>query len=267
MSSFRVLVHVIVGVAATVLGAAAHSAVVEEIAAADIEAVVASDRVTVVQFTSPDPRCGHCRGQAEAFDAFARSASDTMRIVRVQWTPWNKFPAMRLSARVAGVPSYFVYRRGEAWAVLPQTLIDPAWLRLKAEQAAADKRLPFFGTALRLQEIEKMRAASPQTTVADADAAQLRAWGRFALLDGAATTCGLLHASLEDALKNAQRRAKSRVPDATAHDGVIRRVGGNGTPAVLRITHEADQALAAEAPINLNSEAGCREVLSLIDKP
>ena len=58
----------------------------------ELPAYLKAHKNAVVQFTSPDEKCGYCIGADAAFNQFENINSGKFAFVRVQWSPWNKFP-------------------------------------------------------------------------------------------------------------------------------------------------------------------------------
>lgn len=68
----------------------------------------------VVQFTSPDARCGYCVGADKLYaEGVAQQGVDGWKYVRVQWPRWNEVPTFAAPVQVWGVPDHQVYEAGE----------------------------------------------------------------------------------------------------------------------------------------------------------
>ena len=81
----------------------------------ELPAFLAAHEVAVVQYTSPDPKCGFCVGADKPFDAMAALAFDPRRgYARVQWQPWRQFPAFPAGVQATDkIPMVHVYVRGQ----------------------------------------------------------------------------------------------------------------------------------------------------------
>ena len=67
----------------------------------------------VVQFTSPDVRCGYCRGADKLFDeAVATLGKKDWMYARVQWARWKETPQFGEGVEVYGVPDHQIYLQG-----------------------------------------------------------------------------------------------------------------------------------------------------------
>ncbi len=75
---------------------------------------LAAHEIAVVQFTSPDPKCGYCVGADQPFDVMAALSVDPRRAyARVQWQPWRQFPAFPAGIQLTKIPMMHVYVRGQ----------------------------------------------------------------------------------------------------------------------------------------------------------
>ncbi len=84
-----------------------------------------SHKDVVVQFTSPDRKCGHCRGADKAFDRFASKNSGHLSFVRVQWKPWYETPkVLRDRFRLIAMPAQICIRNGEKIRAYPGIMLE-----------------------------------------------------------------------------------------------------------------------------------------------
>lgn len=87
---------------------------ITELPPQELPAFVRQHPKVVVQFTSPDTRCGFCVGADKQFtEGVAQDGMDGWKYVRVQWPRWNEMPTFAPPVTVWGVPDHQVYEGGE----------------------------------------------------------------------------------------------------------------------------------------------------------
>ena len=87
---------------------------VTELQPQELPAFVRQHPKVVVQFTSPDTRCGYCVGADKLFtEGVAQAGVEGWKYVRVQWPRWNEMPTFAAPVQVWGVPDHQVYEGGE----------------------------------------------------------------------------------------------------------------------------------------------------------
>ncbi len=95
-------------------GTAAAQTPVQALAPEQLPDFLAAHEIAVVQFTSPDPKCGYCVGADRPFDQIAALSVDPRRAyARVQWQPWRQFPAFPAGIQITKIPLMQVYVRGQ----------------------------------------------------------------------------------------------------------------------------------------------------------
>lgn len=99
------------GMAASTLAMAERT--VTELQPSEVAAFVRQHPKVVIQFTSPDQRCGFCIGADELFtQGVAQSGKDGWKYARVQWPRWKEMPAFAPPVKVTGVPDHQIYEGG-----------------------------------------------------------------------------------------------------------------------------------------------------------
>ncbi len=93
---------------------------VVEVAPGNLLAYLETHKDVVVQFTSPDRKCGYCIGADKAFEQFAERNGGRVSYVRVQWSPWHKTPdALREKFRIIAMPEHICIRNGKKVRAYP----------------------------------------------------------------------------------------------------------------------------------------------------
>lgn len=173
---------------------------------------LAAHEVAVIQYTSPDPKCGFCVGADKPFDAMAALAFDPRRgYARVQWQPWRQFPAFPAGLQATDkIPMVHVYVRGQfagQYEGRPSHMLD---IPVKV-----------YETVSRVQS-----AQAPQKPLGPLNAAQLRSaqiFLRLSLMQSLMLDCAQkapallprLQAAMKEALKplQAELEPASRLGD------------------------------------------------------
>lgn len=249
---------------------ASGAATVKEVAPADIGRSMVAGKVTVVQFTSSDPKCGYCVGADRAFDTFAHASNVGVQFVRVQWTPWSKFPPMDLSVTLQGIPSVFVFNGQQATAVLMGRPIqqESAWLTAQVDNALAGRALKQFGHVK--APPSQPATAESAAALSDADFSGLRSKFLSYQLGDAVKQCGNLNALLGNALAKAYGQWKVRNP--VLADAAVAQLMKTPAAAALKVVapsleYEADQQLAKAIAPNDATQAGCKALIAWMEKP
>ncbi|MBX9818893.1 MAG: thioredoxin family protein [Burkholderiaceae bacterium] len=236
---------------------AAAAAPVVQTTAADLPAALRGAKVTVVHFWSPDPRCGYCVNDDQAFDALAQTYGPEVSFRRVQWTPWRSFPKIDLDIRLQGVPNLYVFNGSQAVAVLARQIKNEAgWVKSHIDRALAGKHLPLFGTPP--PATPGPHAPPPgEPTAGELQMAQQLVTGL--VLNEGVQQCTDLNASQASGLTSAMRQWRKRglvPPDSDAPLLVPK----FGIAAVQQMLAEAHRQLAAALPLNNATLAGCQEL-------
>lgn len=87
---------------------------ITELQPSELSTFVRRHPKVVVQFTSPDVRCGFCTGADQQFaEGVAQAGMEGWKYARVQWPRWNEMPAFAPPVKVWGVPDHQMYEGGE----------------------------------------------------------------------------------------------------------------------------------------------------------
>ena len=245
-----------------------HAAPVIEVAPADLRAALRADGVIVVQFTSPDPKCGYCRGQDGVFDAFAAGQTDKARFARVQWTPWRPFPTLDMSEPLYGVPNYYLFKSGRVVGEHGGKLTDPAKLSKLITDALEGKVEPRFDPAVRKPPAADNVPASPAALppMADADRLALGRLARRDLAKEAFERCAVANpveaASYRSALAGWQDRHQAELNQATLL--MVTRSARADAAEMSAITEAQARRLQKEAPMSSPTPQGCSRLTSAL---
>ena len=253
----RVTSLAVAGWAGICISTAAAAAPVVQTAAADLPAALRGAKVTVVHFWSPDPRCGYCVNDDQAFDALAQTYGSEVSFRRVQWTPWRSFPKIDLDIRLQGVPNLYVFNGSQAVAVLARQIKNEAgWVKSHIDRALAGKHLPLFGSPP--PATPGPHAVPPgEPTAGELQVAQQLVTGL--VLSEGVSQCSDLNTSSATGLASAMRQWRKRglVP---ADSDAPMLVPKFGVTAVQQMLVEAHRQLAGALTLNNATQAGCQEL-------
>ena len=108
------------------LFSASSPANVLDISPAQLPGFLNTNKDVVVQFTSPDKRCGYCTESAkQSFDVVSEHVGMGVKFIRVQWSPWFVFPKEILSLGIRGIPAQGVFKDGKGKYLITGTIKNP----------------------------------------------------------------------------------------------------------------------------------------------
>lgn len=245
-----------------------HAARVTEVAPADLRAALRTDGLTVVQFTSPDPKCGYCRGQDSVFDAFAASQTSQATFARVQWTPWRPFPALEMSEPLYGIPNYYLFKSGRVVGEHSGKLTDPAKLSKLIADALEGKVDPRFDPAaskpLAAERAPVARAAT--SALSDADREALARLARRDLVREAFQRCAAANPAEAETYRSALSGWEGRHRPELAKGSLlmITRTTRADAAEMSAITEAQARRLKTEAPMSSPTPQGCSRLTSTL---
>ena len=245
-----------------------HAAPVTEVAPADLPAVLRADGITVVQFTSSDPKCGYCRGQDGVFDAFAANQTGKAKFARVQWTPWRPFPTLVMSEPLDGVPYYYLFRSGRVVSEYAGKLNDPAKMNKLIADALEGKVDPRFDPAASKapagDKVPVVGAAASPLSAADRQA--LARLARRDLAREAFQRCATAYpaeaGTYRSALAGWQSRHQAELNHATLL--MVTRNSRADAAEMSTITEAQARRLQNEAPMSSPTPQGCVQLTSAL---
>jgi hypothetical protein len=107
---------------------------VTELQPSEVSAFVRQNPKVVVQFTSPDVRCGYCVGAERQFvEGVARSGKEGWAYITVQWPRWIDMPTLAPPVKVWGLPDHQIYEGGQFKGSAGGRANDPAALMASIE--------------------------------------------------------------------------------------------------------------------------------------
>ncbi|MES2408646.1 MAG: thioredoxin family protein [Pseudomonadota bacterium] len=111
---------------------AQSASTVDSIPPEAIESYLKNHSDVVVQFTSPDTNCSFCIAGFAPFNKAALTHGRLAKFVRVQWSPWQDFPAkIQELYQVKAVPAQYAFRNGRVvgrFVGRPEPVKFDAWL-------------------------------------------------------------------------------------------------------------------------------------------
>lgn len=110
----------------SLLFSAPSPANVLDISPAQLPEFLSTNKDVVVQFTSPDNRCGYCTASAkQSFDVVSEHVGMGVKFIRVQWSPWFVFPKEVLSLGINRVPAQGVFKDGKGRYLITGAIKNP----------------------------------------------------------------------------------------------------------------------------------------------
>lgn len=241
-----------------------------------LEAFVKADRVAVVLFTSPDPKCGYCVGQLNVFNAAAvHYRNEPPVFAYVQWKPWREFPRMNLPRRLYGIPHVMVFRNGEVLGELEGRFADPAKLVTLVDDALAGKLKPLPHVATPPEEpaasaatVASAASGANAAALSDADRAAVSLFLRQELLTAVSRSCATRHPAQADAAQQAEAAWKQRHGQAAGRGMLIAMGAGNRSDlrALIDPLGKAQaQQLEGQLPVKKDLQAAdCERVFAFM---
>ncbi len=239
---------------ALTLGCAAQ-AQVQALSAQDLPAFLAAHEVAVVQYTSPDTKCGYCVGADKPFDLMAALSFDPRRgYARVQWKPWQQFPSFPAGVQAtAKIPMMHIYVHGQFAGQYEGRPGDALDMPMRVYQSVA-------------RQLASRSPLSPDTPLTAQQRRLTQVFVRMSLLQSMLLTCAQkspqqlpsLQAALRRALKPLQGEveAASRLGDSDPD-----RWPGMGEIAQAQIQQrEAWMTRTLKLPSSTLDEGSCAQV-------
>lgn len=241
-----------------------------DISPAGMRGTVTAKGHTLLLITSPDPKCRHCQGQSALFDELARNHAGDLRMRRVQWSPWHKWPPAQQFARpVGGLPAWQVFQDGRIVAEHMGAISDAAALAKFVEEAvmgrapvpvdpspeaAAAPAAPAVPVAARRQEAD--------VPLSDADRQALSIMVRRDLARAALQQCGKANpndrSNYEGALLDYEARHKAALGRGTML--LLTRTGPGSAREMDPIVEAETRRLSSEAPMRTPTPQACRQL-------
>ena len=108
---------------------ASSPAHVLDLSPAQLPGFLNTNKDVVVQFTSPDKRCGYCTTSAkQSFDVVSERVGMGVKFIRVQWSPWFVFPKEVLSLGIRKIPAQGVFKDGKGKYLITGAIKNPKHL-------------------------------------------------------------------------------------------------------------------------------------------
>jgi hypothetical protein len=167
-------------------GGAVMAAPVKELKPEELAAFVAQHEYVVVQMTSPDSRCGYCKGADKLFDqAAALPHKPALAFARVQWTPWRQMPDFGKLIHVGWIPQQPVFFKGKLLGSVDGKPEDPKTLLSKIDSVIADPPV-----AHQAREAPPPPPTAPAVPLSDAERGAVRLGIRRDFLSAVSAACG-----------------------------------------------------------------------------
>jgi hypothetical protein len=268
MRKFPLLLTLALALPGTGLGATAKTVDAADVAPAGLKASVSTPAVTLVLLTSPDTACRHCIGQAELFDAFARTHTEPLRMRRVAWSPWHRFPSeSHFPEKVYGLPTWQVFRDGRLLGDHPGQIKDVAVLQ-KFLADAVNGRLPPKPAPQAAAPSPSRPPVAANPPLTGQERQTLSVMVRRDLARAAFQQCGKAHPTEAPGYAEALKAYELRHEDALRRGALLlfTRTGAGSASEMHPIVEAETRRLRDEAPMDTPTLEGCRKVAQALGR-